>query len=216
MKQWLNLEDKVPLLVYVVLFLKMIPFNMSLLRDKQLIISGELLEPLWALIISISQLMACYNTGGIKKPKIRFGEQKKFSLYRLENQTVWNIKTALNVAIPSIYFGGNWISTCETAERIKPMLKCTHICWKKPNTGKLKINTDGSFCKVSKKDGIGGIIRDEEGKLVMAFSIPIECGSSNFAEAMAVEFGSSWCGINGIDDIQVELDSQAIANMLTK
>ncbi|XP_060210288.1 uncharacterized protein LOC132637170 [Lycium barbarum] len=132
------------------------------------------------------------------------------------NKTVWNIKTALNVAVPNIDFGGNWISTCATAERIKPVQKCTPICWKKPQPGKFKANTDGSFCSTSKRAGIGGILRDEHGKMVMAFSIPVECESSNHAEALAVEFGSSWCKINGINDIQMELDSLIIANMLTK
>ncbi|XP_060216384.1 uncharacterized protein LOC132643881 [Lycium barbarum] len=201
-----------------------IPENDSI---QQVFVEGQAADHIWRIIgaplrinhqhIPVNGLLQhWWNQKAKNKSSCRFGEQNKFSLYRLENQTVWNIKTALNVAVPSIDFGGNWISTCETAERIKPVLKCTPIYWKKLNTGKLKFNTDGSFCKASKTAGIGGIIRDEEGKLVMEFSIPVECGRSNFAEAMAVEFGSSWCRINGINDIQMELDSQVIANMLTK
>lgn len=36
----------------------------------------------------------------------------------------------------------------------------------------IKINTDGSFDASDAKSGIGGVVRNEFGDLIMAFSIP--------------------------------------------
>lgn len=56
---------------------------------------------------------------------------------------------------------------------------------------RIKVNTDGSFIFNTRRDGIGGIIRDRHGDLIMAFSIPIRCDSNNKAEAIAAEFGGN-------------------------
>ncbi|KAK6776334.1 hypothetical protein RDI58_027335 [Solanum bulbocastanum] len=60
---------------------------------------------------------------------------------------------------------------------------------KRHNKNTLKINTDGSYVHETRRTGIGGIIRNSYGDLIMTFSFPAECENSNMAKAMAFEFG---------------------------
>lgn len=46
------------------------------------------------------------------------------------------------------------------------------VYWQTPELGFLKLNTDGSFEQNNGKAGLGGVLRDEDGQLIMAFSIP--------------------------------------------
>ncbi|XP_059301947.1 uncharacterized protein LOC132053868 [Lycium ferocissimum] len=83
-----------------------------------------------------------------------------------------------------------------------------------PVTNVFKLNIDGSYYKNTEKDGIGGVVRNEYGDFIVAFTIPVQCSSSNQAEAMAIRFGVKWCKQNGYMNVHVELDSMIIANML--
>ncbi|XP_060202921.1 uncharacterized protein LOC132631356 [Lycium barbarum] len=78
----------------------------------------------------------------------------------------------------------------------------------------MKLNTDGSFCSATDRAGIGGILRNDKGDFIMAFSYSVDCETNNHAEALAAEFGINWCIQQGLNNIILELDSQIIANML--
>ncbi|XP_060210413.1 uncharacterized protein LOC132637320 [Lycium barbarum] len=84
--------------------------------------------------------------------------------------------------------------------------------WVKPDTNKVKLNTDGSFS--SNGAGIGGILRSSERNMVMAFVVPVDCNSSSMAEAYAVKHDMQWCLQNGSNNIVLELDSLMIVEML--
>ncbi|XP_075111356.1 uncharacterized protein LOC142181751 [Nicotiana tabacum] len=84
----------------------------------------------------------------------------------------------------------------------------------KAPTRKLKINTDGSFDKQSGKAGIRGVLTNDKGEFIMAFSIPIICGSNNVAELRAIKFGCEWCVNNRINSFMVEINSLVIHNIL--
>ncbi|KAH0689330.1 hypothetical protein KY289_016688 [Solanum tuberosum] len=77
-----------------------------------------------------------------------------------------------------------------------------------------KLNTDGSFIHSTEKAGIGGILRDEEGDIIFAFSIPVQSNSSNMAEALAAKFGLDRCIQHGVHNISLELDSMLITNLI--
>ncbi|XP_059292008.1 uncharacterized protein LOC132045445 [Lycium ferocissimum] len=186
----------------------------ALLKETLLIICGTKLEPLWALNITICLLEVYLKNGGIEKPKTRFGEQKKFDLYKMEMQITWNMKAAITVAYPNINVEGNWCNCCDMIEKLSPVVKCIPVCWRKPEMGWFKLNTDGSFVDITNSAGIGGILRNEEGDLIMAFSISVDCESHNIAEALAAEHGIRWCMNHGFDNVQIELDSQIIVKML--
>lgn len=51
--------------------------------------------------------------------------------------------------------------------------------WQTPPTGKIKVNTDSSFIKGTDSAGIGGIVRDNNGDIIMASSVPIQSNSNN-------------------------------------
>lgn len=65
------------------------------------------------------------------------------------------------------------------------------VQWIKPPHGKVKINTDGSFSHDGA--GIGGIVRDQNGDMIMAFVVPVQCGSNNLTEAYVAKFELQWC-----------------------
>ncbi|XP_060192177.1 uncharacterized protein LOC132621786 isoform X2 [Lycium barbarum] len=144
----------------------------------------------------------------------RFGEQKKFSLHKMETQAMWNIRTAINIAYPKIYIEGTWLNYCEKIEKLIPVLKVVSVCWARPPNEWMKLNTDGSFCSATDRAGIGGILRNDKGDFIMAFSYSVDCETNNHAEALAAEFGINWCIQQGLNNIILELDSQIIANML--
>ncbi|KAM3362308.1 putative protein isoform X2 [Capsicum galapagoense] len=83
-----------------------------------------------------------------------------------------------------------------------------------PFAGMLKINSDGSYICENGRAGIGGLVRNSHGDLLMAFSIPIYSNSSNMAEAMATEFGVKWCYQFGHTNFTLELDSMNLVNMI--
>lgn len=65
------------------------------------------------------------------------------------------------------------------------------VRWIKPPLLFVKLNSDGRC-----RDGIcggGGVVRDSMGALIMAYSIPLGAGTSNWAEAKAMLFGLKWC-----------------------
>ncbi|MCD9638036.1 hypothetical protein HAX54_021701 [Datura stramonium] len=61
---------------------------------------------------------------------------------------------------------------------------------------------------------IGRIVRDSNGKMVMAFSIPVTCTSNNMVKALATDFGGKWCSQQGLTNFTLELDSIVIVNMM--
>lgn len=76
------------------------------------------------------------------------------------------------------------------------------------------MNTDGSFIMGTGSAGIVGVVRDEQGDLLMAFSIPVQSNSNNMTEALAAKKGVQWCTQEGHNDFYLEIDSHIVANML--
>ncbi|XP_075105115.1 uncharacterized protein LOC142179324 [Nicotiana tabacum] len=64
------------------------------------------------------------------------------------------------------------------------------------------------------KAGIGGVIRDNNGDLVAAFSCPVRCESNNGADALAVNYGVKWCTNHGFSQFILEMDSMLICKMI--
>ncbi|XP_042939527.1 uncharacterized protein LOC122274566 [Carya illinoinensis] len=87
--------------------------------------------------------------------------------------------------------------------------------WRPPPTGVLKLNTDGAMFQEQCKIGVGVILRDENGKVVMAtcnkepeFSEPME------VELLAILRGLQLCVPMGINDLIVEIDSLLSVNAI--
>ncbi|XP_059294498.1 uncharacterized protein LOC132047475 [Lycium ferocissimum] len=107
-----------------------------------------------------------------------------------------------------------WKDFCHNLVKLQPVSRILVVCWNKPESGYLKLNTDGSFNKSNGKAGLGGALRDENGQLVKASSIPIQCTNHNIAEARAALYGVNWSIQNGHTNLVIELDSMVITEML--
>ncbi|XP_060211762.1 uncharacterized protein LOC132639326 [Lycium barbarum] len=139
--------------------------------------------------------------------------KEDFYQYNMVIQCILNIKAAINNSFPKVSTDGIWSNMCDYIERLKPVVKCLTVCWNKPDEGKLKLNTDGSFIRSNNKAGISGVLRNDQDDFIMAFSLFVDCFSSNHAEAMAANYGSRWCIQHGLNNFDIELDSAIITNM---
>ncbi|WMV28762.1 hypothetical protein MTR67_022147 [Solanum verrucosum] len=90
------------------------------------------------------------------------------------NISAWQIirEAAISTALPNCDTTGTWAEFCARIERYKPIVRWRQVRWMKPEIGKINANTDGSFINENSRVGIGGIIRDATGNLIMAFSVP--------------------------------------------
>ena len=66
------------------------------------------------------------------------------------------------------------------------------------------------------EDWSWGIIRDNEGKLIMAFATSLGEGSNNKAETEAALFGLVWALELGYRNIIMELDSQLVVQWISR
>ncbi|KAI0502223.1 hypothetical protein KFK09_017170 [Dendrobium nobile] len=79
------------------------------------------------------------------------------------------------------------------------------IYWKRPVIGYFKLNTDSSYN--SDTAGCGGIIRDHNGKIVVAFAGPSSGTNVITAEIDSLNFGVKLCLSLGYINIWVEVDA---------
>lgn len=61
---------------------------------------------------------------------------------------------------------------------------------------------------------VGGVIRNDTGDLIMAFSVPTQCKSNNQAEEMAALYAIEWCDRPWYDKYDLELDSMMITDLM--
>lgn len=90
---------------------------------------------------------------------------------------------------------------------------CIQVKWEKPSFGWAKLNTDGSK-KGNELIGVGGILRDHKGDMIMTFSQKLGCGMINLAEAKAALIGFQWCHSNGYDRVILECNFKLVVDML--
>ncbi|KAH0633460.1 hypothetical protein KY284_036246 [Solanum tuberosum] len=88
------------------------------------------------------------------------------------------------------------------------------IKWNKPPPHIVKLNSDGSCLRGI--CGGGGVVRDNEGRIICAYSIPLGPGTSNMAEAASILFGIKWCVNNGHSVIIGETDSLLITKCVRR
>lgn len=164
-------------------------------------------------ILHTAPIFICYELWK-QRCACRYGSQKKFHNTTMMVQGIWCIRNIVSKLFLPFNTITLWTDFCDIAERIKPIQKVTQVKWSTPHRGTIKVNTDGSFLLDTGSAGIGGIARDSNGEMVMAFSIPVACTSNNMAEALAAEFGGKWCRQQGLIDFTLEMDSMIIVNMV--
>ncbi|KAG6658896.1 hypothetical protein CIPAW_04G193300 [Carya illinoinensis] len=83
-----------------------------------------------------------------------------------------------------------------------------------PECGRLKLNVDGSSMGNPGAAGAGGVLRDSKGDLLMAFSVHLGTGSSNYAEVMSLIHGLRRIKMMGVAHIDLESDSMMVVRWL--
>lgn len=84
--------------------------------------------------------------------------------------------------------------------------------WETPNPGWYKLNIDGS-ARLGICTG-GGIIRESNGNMVIAFSNFYGLGSNNYAEFAALRDGLNLCHALGINQVMIESDSMLVVTAI--
>ncbi|KAF5201108.1 hypothetical protein FRX31_009303 [Thalictrum thalictroides] len=88
------------------------------------------------------------------------------------------------------------------------------VAWKRPPVGWLKLNTDGASIGNLGVAGFGCIVRDHDGRCLLALSCPIPFASNNVAEFSAVLFGLKILTMITTENFIIETDSQLVQKAL--
>ncbi|XP_060203069.1 uncharacterized protein LOC132631512 [Lycium barbarum] len=110
--------------------------------------------------------------------------------------------------------GENWSTICQACDTNIYQRTTLLVKWIKLVANCLKLNNDG-IC-VQGIYGGGGTIRDHNGKIIFAYSIPLGPGTSNMAEAAALLYGLKWCSGNGFHSVWGETDSLLLIKCIKK
>ncbi|CAI9785388.1 unnamed protein product [Fraxinus pennsylvanica] len=90
-----------------------------------------------------------------------------------------------------------------------------HFKWKPPDFNFLKLNVDGATFKELDKAGIGAVLRDHSGQVIMAMSkIENSVEESEVIELLAIFRGMQFCANMGIHNLTVESDSKLVIEAL--
>ena len=88
------------------------------------------------------------------------------------------------------------------------------IRWERPQRGWFKLNTNCSLLGNPGMSGGGGILRNNAGLWVHAFSRHIRIATSFLAELWALRDGLIMCQNLQINALEIELDAKIIANLM--
>ena len=86
------------------------------------------------------------------------------------------------------------------------------IRWEKPDTGWMKLNTDGASSGSLGLAGGGGVIRDEERNWVVGYARKIGSANSFLAELWALRDGLFLCLQAHIQAVIIEMDAKGIVD----
>lgn len=108
----------------------------------------------------------------------------------------------------------SWTEVCRVVESYKTKLTSVMVKWEKPEENTWKLNTDGSYMINQGKAGAGGIVRNRNGQMIMAFAAPVEFLTNNYSETQAALQGLIWCCQQNFQHLTIELDSFFVVNMI--
>lgn len=94
------------------------------------------------------------------------------------HQNIYHLKWAISKNNCSIDWSWLWPCFCDQVLSLVPRIVCIIVYWEKPPIGWVKVNTYESR-NLEGMCGTGGIIRDSERRLILAFTQAVGIGSSN-------------------------------------
>ena len=89
-----------------------------------------------------------------------------------------------------------------------------NIQWERPNRGWHKLNTDGSSLSNPGKASGGGILCNESGTWIKAFTRKIGIATSFVAELWALRDGLNMCLNMQISALEIDLDAKVVADLM--
>ena len=98
---------------------------------------------------------------------------------------------------------------------IVPAPKSSCNCWKKPDLGFYKLNTDAGWDSITHKASLGIIIRDDKGSVIASKAFPRDSNSVAEAEAFSLVLGVKTAASLDLLNLQVECDNQSLILAIT-
>ncbi|WMV32966.1 hypothetical protein MTR67_026351 [Solanum verrucosum] len=163
-------------------------------------------------LIQTLPIVVCWNLWK-NRCSAKYGN-KKSSISRVKFMVLKDILHMLNTAFLYIQWPLKWPEVVDIIESCKHDVKVTSVIWKTPPRNRYKLNTDSSALHNPGKIGGGGILRDEHGDIIYAFTIPLGEGTNNQAEVQAASYGLKWCIQHGYNNIILEVDSELLTRWL--
>lgn len=115
---------------------------------------------------------------------IKYGNNR-ISVSRVRQEVLFHLKIYMRSKGVFIDMSWSWLQLCNHIERYRPTISSRAVIWDKPPDGWLKINIDGSSQIRTKIARIGGIVRNKNGELIMAFAKNLQFCSNNQPEVQA-------------------------------
>ncbi|KAL0463162.1 UNVERIFIED_CONTAM: hypothetical protein Slati_0203800 [Sesamum latifolium] len=88
------------------------------------------------------------------------------------------------------------------------------VRWATPSPAWFKLNTGGSSLRIPGPAGAGGIIRDAEGQVRLAYQVALGTTTSVIAKLTAVWHGLEIAMANGLAPIEIEVDATTVIQLL--
>nr|XP_010313000.1 uncharacterized protein LOC104644619 [Solanum lycopersicum] len=164
------------------------------------------------LLIQILPNLICWHLWK-NKCAVKYGK-KSSNIYRVQHGIFKDVMQVIKLVFPSIPWQSSWSKLINIVEHCKQQYNIVLVRWNKPVLGTHKLNTHGSAIQNSGKIGGGGILRDHQGKIVYAFSLPFGFGTNNIAEIKAALYGLEWCEKHGYKRVELEVDSELLYNWI--
>ncbi|KAH0660308.1 hypothetical protein KY289_029056 [Solanum tuberosum] len=117
----------------------------------------------------------------------------------------------MHTNFPKIKWPSNWKESFQLGVSCTHDTKVTLVKWIKPPARWVKINTDGSALSNPGRIGAGGILRDQNGEMLLAFVTRLGEGN-NQAEIGAAIFGMTWVLQLGYKNVLLKVDSQLLVD----
>ncbi|XP_070012519.1 uncharacterized protein [Nicotiana sylvestris] len=145
------------------------------------------------LITRILPLIICWELWKSRCSK-KF-ENIRTSFHKTKTNILFTLVQILNNRFGRARIGDDWKSICLACEALIEQRISKIFKWIKPPPQTVKLNSDESC--IQGMCGCEGLVRNMQGIVIFAYSIPLGPGTSNFAEAAAMLFGIKWCAANG-------------------
>ncbi|PHT45576.1 hypothetical protein CQW23_14734 [Capsicum baccatum] len=143
-------------------------------------------------------------------------EDIKSSSDTIINRVIYQIRMLVACQFPQVQLKQQWRNTLLHIENLKSRINIKCLRWRRPISGRFKLNTDGCSKKNPKSAGGCGVLRDENGQMIMAYSEYYGECSNNIVDSKAILCGITWCMKNGFKDVNIESDSMLVVKMINE